>query len=344
MPQNKHQIIRYQALDRCFRNKAKHYFIDDLIEACQVALYNYTGNPEGIQKRQVYQDVAFMMSEDGYAAPIEKDKVGRKVYYYYSDVNFSINNQPLTEDEAIELKETLVALNRFKGLPQFEWIQGMATRLEASFQLGSEANQVIEFEENEFLKGKEFIQPLYHAITNNEVLIINYDSFKTNDPIDIELHPYYLKQYNNRWFIFGKNPRFENITNLALDRIVEITRINESFISTDIDFREYFEDILGVTYDSDKLIHKVHLQIDNMLWPYIETKPIHGSQKVISRNDTDILIELSVMLNYELESTLLQFGENLRVIEPEELRLKMTERIVKMHSNYNNADILHQQK
>lgn len=337
MPQNKHQIIRYQALDRCFRNKVKHYFIDDLIEACQMAIYNHTGNSEGIKKRQVYDDIAFMMSEDGYAAPIEKSKIGRQVYYYYSDINFSINNQPLTEDEAQELKETLITLNRFKGLPQFEWIQGMATRLEASFQLGTDANKVIEFEENEFLKGKEFIQPLYHVIINKEVLTINYDSFRSNDPLDIELHPYYLKQYNNRWFIFGRNPQFENITNLALDRIVEIKSVNKTYIPTDIDFKEYFEDILGVTYDSNKEIHKVLLQIDTNLWPYIETKPIHGSQKFISRNESSIVIQLTVMLNYELESTLLQFGEKLTVIEPEELRLKMTERIKKSLFIYNSA-------
>lgn len=342
MPQSKHQIIRYQALDRCFRNKAKHYFIEDLIDACQTALYNHTGNPEGVKRRQIYDDISFMMSEAGYNAPIEKDKIGRKVYYYYDDVNFSINNQPLTEDEALELKETLIALNRFKGLPQFEWIQGMATRLEASFQLGTDANQVIEFEENEFLKGKEFIQPLYHAITNKEVLTINYDSFKSNDAINIELHPYYLKQYNNRWFIFGSNPQFENITNLALDRIVDITPANKAYIPTDIDFREYFEDILGVTYDSNQGIHKVLLQIDTGLWPYVETKPIHGSQKVVSKNDTEVIIQLSVVLNYELESTLFQFGEKLTVIEPKELQEKMIERINKMLSKYNNAEQLHQ--
>ena len=151
MPQNKHQIIRYQALDKCFRNSTKRYFIDNLIDACNEAIYNFSGNSEGVKKRQLYDDIAFMQSENGYDAPIEKDKIGRKVYYFYSDINFTINNQPLTESEAQELKETLVTLNRFKGLPQFEWIESMTTRLEASFEFGEEANQIIEFDQNEFL-------------------------------------------------------------------------------------------------------------------------------------------------------------------------------------------------
>mgnify|MGYP006135845995 CR=1 FL=1 len=78
MPQNKHQIIRYQALDKCFRNSTKRYFIDNLIDACNEAIYNFTGNSEGIKKRQIYDDIAFMQSENGYAAPIEKDKMGEK--------------------------------------------------------------------------------------------------------------------------------------------------------------------------------------------------------------------------------------------------------------------------
>lgn len=337
MPTNKYQIIRYQALDKCFRNTVKRYFIGDLIEACQVAIENFTGNSEGIQKRQVYDDIAFMMSEDGYAAPIEKDKVGRRVYYFYSDINFTINNQPLTETEALELKETLVTLNRFKGLPQFEWIESMTTRLEASFQFGVKADQVIEFDQNEFLKGKEYIKELYHAITNHQVLSIQYQSFKTGKEISIEFHPYYLKQYNNRWFVFGRNPLFENITNLALDRINNIEVINKEYISTEIDFKEYFEDIIGVTFDNQLEPENIILRIDKSLWPYVKTKPIHGSQKVKNKTEEYTDITLNLILNYEIESTILQFGEKISVLEPRSLKDKLRERIQLMIEKYNCA-------
>lgn len=43
MSTNKNAIIRYQALDRCFRRTGKKYFIEDLIEACNEALYDYNG-------------------------------------------------------------------------------------------------------------------------------------------------------------------------------------------------------------------------------------------------------------------------------------------------------------
>lgn len=338
MPTNKHQILRYQTLDRCFRNTARRYFIDDLIDACQQAIYNFTGKTEGVQRRQLYDDIAFMKSEDGYAAPIEKDKVGRKVYYYYSDINFTINNQPLTESEAIELKETLITLNRFKGLPQFEWIESMTTRLEASFQFGENANQIIEFEENEFLKGKEHIKELYHAITNKTPLSISYKSFNADNQMEIELHPYYLKQYNNRWFVFGKNPLYNNITNLALDRIQDTQPIDSNFIETDVDFKEYFEDIIGVTFNEALQPCKIVLRIEQSLWPYIETKPLHGSQKLKNNLEEHVDIELELIPNYELESLILQHGEKILVLEPLELKTKIQDRIAKLIKKYNSAD------
>lgn len=338
MPQNKYQIIRYQALDKCFRNNVRRYFIEDLINACNEALYNFSSNSEGIKKRQLYDDIAFMQSENGYAAPIEKDKIGRKVYYFYSDINFTINNQPLTESEARELKETLVTLNRFKGLPQFEWIESMTTRLEASFQFGEEANQVIEFDQNEFLKGKEFINELYHAVTNKTPLTVIYKSFGSQKEINLEFHPYYLKQYNNRWFVFGKNPLFENITNLALDRLIDVEVLDKIFIETDLDFKEYFEDIIGVTFNEKKQATNIILRVDKSLWPYIETKPLHGSQKVIQKDENYVDIKLELIPNYELESLILQHGEKITVLEPSTLSNKIQDRIQQLIKKYKCAE------
>ena len=337
MPINKHQILRYQALDKCFRNIGKRYFIEDLIDACQQAIYNFTGNSEGVQKRQIYDDIAFMQSDGGYVAPIDKQKLGRKVYYFYSDINFTINNQPLNESEALELKETLLTLNRFKGLPQFEWIESMTTRLEASFQFGIDADQVIEFDQNEFLKGKEYIKDLYHAIVNKTPLTILYKSFNSTSKVEIELHPYYLKQYNNRWFVFGRNPSYDNITNLALDRINKVELIEKSFIETDIDFKEYFEDIIGVTFNEKANPIPVILRVDKSLWPYIETKPIHGSQKVMNKTDDFTDIKLELIPNYELESLILQHGEKITVLEPETLSNKIQDRIQQLIKKYNCA-------
>ena len=67
MATNKHAMIRYQVLDRCFSNWARNFYIEDLIEACNKALYDYTGDEKSsIQRRQIFNDISFM--ESGVAA------------------------------------------------------------------------------------------------------------------------------------------------------------------------------------------------------------------------------------------------------------------------------------
>ena len=47
MATNKHAIIRYQALDKCFSNWHKRFDIEALVAACNDAIYQFTGIEEG---------------------------------------------------------------------------------------------------------------------------------------------------------------------------------------------------------------------------------------------------------------------------------------------------------
>jgi len=334
MATNKNAIIRYQALNNCFRNPGRKYFLDDLIESCNEALLDLDPNSTGVKRRQIFDDIKFMRDSRGYDAPIESFKDGKKTYYRYEDLNFSINNQPLNEQEAQQLKESLLTLSRFKGMPQFDWVEEMKARLEQSFNLTTDEN-VLNFEENLFLTGREYIGELYNAIINKQCLEIEYHPFKRDDNIFFNIHPYHLKQYNNRWFLFGRTEMANKITNVALDRIVSIKDYNNEYIpNTEIDFEEFFEDVIGVTIPEDKTLHKIILKIDNKLWPYIKTKPLHGSQKIKEEKDDYSIIELELILNFELESRLLSFGEQIEIIDPECLRSRMTSRIKLIHNKY----------
>lgn len=334
MATNKNATIRYQALNQCFRNPGRIYYIDDLIEACNNSLLDIDPNSSGIKRRQLFDDIKFMRDSQGYDAPIESLKVGKKAYYRYSDLSFSINNQPLNEREAQQLKESLMTLSRFKGLPQFEWVDEMKARLEVSFRLKSQ-EKVIEFEENQYLTGKEHIGALYDAIINKQVLKIKYHPFKRDKSILMVLHPYFLKQYNNRWFLFGKSGEAKTVTNIALDRIEAIQPVSEVFLpNTGINFEEYFEDVVGVSMPNDGIADKVILKIDADSWPYIKTKPIHGSQKVKEQTSKYTIIELQVIPNFELEAVIFSHAEKIEVISPEILRQRVKDRIIQLKEKY----------
>ena len=85
MATNKHATIRYHALDRCFSNSGRKYFIEDLIEACNEAIYDFSGIEDGVKRRQVFDDITFMESEQGWSIPLERIKCGRRVLYHRCD-------------------------------------------------------------------------------------------------------------------------------------------------------------------------------------------------------------------------------------------------------------------
>lgn len=332
MATNKHAQIRYNTLDKCFRNPGKRFAIEDLVAACNEAIYEFTGKEEGIKKRQLYDDIRFMESEQGWSIELKKTKDGRKVYYRYEDLNFSISNKPLNETEALHLKEALLTLSRFKGMPQYDWIDELGTRLDAEFKLNKNSQKVMSFEENEYLEGKTFISDLYNAITYKKVVAIEYKNFKKENSTIYELSPYHLKQYNKRWFLFGKSPNFETLTNLALDRIISIKETDKNFEETNIDFDEYFDDVVGVTIPNSP-IETIKIKIIESLVPYIRTKPLHPTQ-IYKFEDNSHRITLKVIPNYELESLLLSYGESLQVLEPLSFVEKMRIRVEKMKNNY----------
>lgn len=334
MATNKNATIRYNALDKCFRNSGRNYCMADLVEVCNEALFSFNSKTQGVQKRQVYDDIRFMESEQGWTIPLIKTKNGRKMFYRYEDTDFSISKNTLSENEANQLRESIATLTRFKGLPQFEWIEEIQARLDSAFLLSEEVN-VISFEDNPYLTGREHIGFLYNSIINHKCIKVNYQPFNRTDSISMLLHPYFIKQYNNRWFLFGYNTERDQITNVALDRIVDLVHTDIAYVpNCDIDFTEYFDDLVGVSIPLPMKVEKVLLRVDKKQWPYIKTKPIHGSQKIKEKTNEFTIIELELIINYEFESLLLSFGETISILSPTWLRDKFNRRISSMIKNY----------
>lgn len=326
MATNKHATVRYNALDRCFSNYNHRYTFEDLLEVCREAIQMEYGDDSGISTRTLRDDLRFMKSEEGFSAPIVTRKDGSKPYYTYSDREFTIKKQKLSSAETEQLKHTLITLSRFKGLPQFEWMNEVVARLEGEFELNSNISEVVGFEHNPDLVGLIHFDGLFQAITNKRVLQIAYcPSF--HDAVDYIIHPYYLKQYNSRWFLFGLCD--DRIMNMALDRVVDFYVMDNTYIENNtINFSEYFDDVVGVTVPYDAESQCIKLRVDRHRYKYIETKPIHLTQKEIKAesNESTVVIELNLIPNYEFQTLLLGFADSIEVIEPLSIRDSISNR------------------
>jgi predicted DNA-binding transcriptional regulator YafY len=337
MAQTKLATIRYQALDRCFSNFGRRFYIEDLIAACNESLREYLGEDAGVKRRQVFDDINFMESDSGWAVPLERLKDGKRTYYRYADKNFSINRRPMSETEAHQLRDTIIMLQRFKGMPNYGWVEEIATHLQATYGLGLDTNMAVSFQNNPYLKGLEFFTPIFNAIVNKRALTIAYKPFGKPERT-LEINPYFLKQYNDRWFLFGRTTGFTKLTNIALDRIISVEESNRTFSECppEINFEEFFEDVVGVSVDQDAPTMDVLLRVNPQQASYIRNKPLHESQSEPENGFGDgyAYFRLQVKDNYELRSLLLSFGAEIEVLAPESFRREMAAIVSRMAEKY----------
>ena len=143
------------------------------------------------------------------------------------------------------------------------------------------------------------------------------------------IHPYHVKQYNNRWFLFGleQSPYGDRIANRPLDRIEKFSIANVSFIpNTNIDFSTRFDDVIGVTIpDNNVKKETIVLKFDIDRFPYVVSKPIHHSQIVVS--EEECIIQIEVRPNKEFESVIFSYFPDVEVLAPALLREEFKEKI-----------------
>ncbi len=336
MPANRNALIRYKTIDTCLRNRYRQWTLEDLIDACSDALYEFEGIEKGISKRTIQMDIQLMRSEKlGYNAPII---VYDNRYYTYEDPNYSITNTPLSEQDLKVMSEAVEVLRQFKGFDYFTGMTDIVSRLEDHVTSARQHTiPVIDFEKNENLKGLEHLDTVYHAIVNKQTLSIKYRSFKARSAGTIIFYPYLLKEYRNRWFVFGLERKSRTLRNLALDRIhgLEIAT-EERFIENSLfDPATFFNDLVGVTKSLNSQAEKVRFWAGSGDAPYILTKPIHRSQQLMERNnDGSMVFEIEVVINQELQREFLGFANGIKILEPQHLVDFIKTKLKRASENY----------
>ncbi len=313
MPGNKKAIVRYLAYDKCLSNPYQKYGWEDLLKAANDALIEES--LEGISKSQFFEDIKFMeMCE--WKAPIEKYREGHRVFYRYEDPEYSISAQTLNHEEKENLKDAISILSRFRGVPQFDWLNNMIPELEIKLGMINTERELMSFDNNEHYTGNKWIPQLYKALVSRKALLIEYLPFNQERTESYTFHIAFMKQYNGRWHAYGHNEKKNNpMWNIALDRICSIEPTPSKYIENETDWEDYFKPIIGFTRP-DGLEPKVHrLCINEEDWPYVSTKPLHHSQQQVEVKDGKVFFTVDLIDNFEFRSKVASYRGKMEIIE-----------------------------
>lgn len=330
--------MRYRVLDECFRDWNRKYTWEELKRMVNRALR--AGGHTPISISTLRADVKFMMSEEGGSAPIKTYHDGHEVYMRYSDPDYSILRQEITPREMKQLTDTVEMLSRFKGLPNYAWLTRTLTELKVRFGLEGTAKDSVAFAHNDNLKGLRWFEPLFNAINAKQVVEVAYHRF--GHPVRKRvIHPYQLRQYNNRWYLVGKEDRQQDRFQFV---VLPIDRMSDVRIKTDEVFRpesayaleQHFKNNVGVSIQPEGRIENVLVKAWSYAVDYMETKPIHPSQREVESGEFRVesggtvvpykVFRMDLGVNEELVQQLLVYADQCEILAPESLKAKIHER------------------
>ena len=319
MPANKNALIRYKTIDNCLRNHYRRWTLDDLVDACSDALYEMEGITKGVSVRTVQSDIQMMRSDKlGYNAPIE---VYDHKYYRYADSDYSIFNMPMSDGDVELLQEAVDRLRQLEDFDQFNEMSDVVSRLQEKLSITHKGNKpIVHFDNVPDLKGLKLLSPLYNHIAKRQTLRIEYQSFTARKPQEFILFPHLLKEFRNRWFLFGSRAKDMVLYNLALDRIISVEPAHDVAYQDNprFDSEHFFDDVIGVSKNINNKPRRVKFWTNREQSKYVMTKPIHTSQSLVQRNPEDgsCIFQIEVVLNFELYSVLMSYGPGLKVLSP----------------------------
>ena len=355
MPANKNATTRYKILDELLSSRYHNYSLDDLTEEVSNRLADMYPDTNGVVRRTIEKDIYYLEYESPFMVDIErysvhgyskeKQKSYMKQCLRYAQPSFSIFKKEMTSDEEYLLSEALSLLGQFDGLPNLDALEGLRLGL----GINKSERQIISFTKNP-LENSNLLGELFTAASQKQVVEIHYHKFSSPEQeLVVNLHPYLLKEYNRRWYLFAAAEDDEKMLCFGLDRIDKVVPLpSHKYVEYNGDLNERFEDIIGVTLFEDSPLYKIIFWVSDYSKDYVKTKPIHESQRSVNGNKETVLrsqypnleggmyFRIDCKENYELIRELCSFGKDLIVLEPSEIREKIFKRISEMNDEYVN--------
>lgn len=361
MPTNKNALIRYMILDKKLSDRHHYYTCRDLLEEVNKGLEDagfpkiggYGDYESQIKsgKRVIQKDIEDLKSSPFNLEIDSSEKVNGSPIYRYADPTRSLFSTKLKDDEKKLLKEVLNTLGQFSGLDNFEWLEDLQDKLNEESSIKSEpsfTNKTIVFSTNPAIDSNNLLGTLFTYITNKQTLDILYKPFDKEER-HYPVAPYQLRQFNNRWYLictfidYGKEGDIDYhyyekgfYLNLPLDRIQSITPLDSrkyKFIDCNEDLDEFYEDCIGLTKYENREPQEILLAVRNSYIPFIETRPLHLSQKQIKAPGESVSLhnqypgfedytfyKLYLIPNKEMRKAIMREGSDIILLSPEDQR------------------------
>lgn len=315
MNQGKSAFRRYKVIDSLLRNKMRKYpSMDDIIDACWQKL-DYQPSKETIQK-----DIANMKSPypDGFDAPIQFNR--SHLGYEYTDPNYSLAGISMRPEDLEALNEAVDVIQAIGGSKISDKFNHAVEKLfSASLEKKQEEKRkpILQTMTPPISRGFEYFDLFYSACNEKKPVSFIHFSYKKRKFNHIIIHPFLIKEFDNRWYIIGYSELHKNTRTFGLDRISEPLLLKRSFINTDIEHvQKYLHDVYGVFPIPKSKKETIEIQVSQLGTHYFQAYPLHQSQKITKNSDGSSVITFEIIPSVELARYFLSQGRHVEILKP----------------------------
>lgn len=331
-----HSVLNKEAVE----NPGKSFNFDELVtmigyEITAKGILNSKGKVmTSLSKRldEVMSDITYRLKKHKINWKVKEGRKKATRYSYKEKVIYDFPAECETEKEQADL----------------ELFKDVVGYTQTPFSKEGIKRNIISFSTNNLLGKISLVNDLFVAIRERKVVEFTYTGMHSNKPKTHIISPHYLKEYNMRWFLFGREEdeslgeKQKERNTFFVDRIDDEIQIRTDLEYHDpkIDYSKYFDDIIGVTHwDNNAPIDIDITTFNQYTHDRILSKPIHEPQEEIKPFDdkegTGLIRIKGIRLNQELETQLLSYGDAIKASWEGNSYDNFLERINHMFERYN---------
>lgn len=182
---------------------------------------------------------------------------------------------------------------------------------------------------------RSYLQLVVESLRTHNRLRFDYAPYTRSTPSrGVELEPYFLKLFKQRWYITGRAVKDDVIKTYALDRMISPTIQSHEFeIPDSFDAETYFKDSFGVVFTHGE-VKDIKLRVEARQAKYFRAVPLHPSQQEMI-HDTFSVFTYKMKISPDFVEEILSHGSRVTVLQPPELKAMVVSELKTALDAYN---------
>jgi predicted DNA-binding transcriptional regulator YafY len=331
MPRNAEVIRQWTILREIERARTSGVTIDALATLC------------GVTTRTIRRDLQ-ALEEAGFPIYDDRSHDDGRTRWTINGQAFKGLSTGLTLSELCALYFSRTLLESLAGTPFREELERAFDKLAASLTphmrgfldqlpqvIATKPDPLRRSAGHDEARQQQIVARALDATLHHRQAMLTYYSRSSERTKSYLVHPYRLAYAQGGLYLLAHVPEYREVRTFAVERIDELTLLDERFEPADDLPSDAFPHSLGVHSGPPE---HVAMEFDRRVADYVRARQWHQSQAFVERADGSLELTLDVCIDQALRSWVLSFGPFARVLAPAALAQDVAEQLAQARARY----------